>query len=65
MLTDALRRRGVSAARARSVATLVIAAVEGAVILSRAKRTTTPLARVTEELQKIVADVIHLSPDRR
>jgi AcrR family transcriptional regulator len=63
VLTDALRRRGIAADRARSVATLLIAAIEGAVILSRAKHTTTPLVRVTTELQRILADVLDRRPD--
>ncbi len=62
---DALQEHGVSAVRARSLATLVIAAIEGAVILARATQTTTPLSRVTHELQRIVADEIESDPDSR
>jgi AcrR family transcriptional regulator len=62
VLTDALRRRGIAAARARSLATLLIAAIEGAVILSRAKQTTTPLIRVSTELQRILTDALDRSP---
>jgi len=58
VLAQALRDRGVATARARSVATLVIAAIEGAVVLSRAQRSTTPLERVTDELQGLVAGVL-------
>src|SRR5205807_7472818 len=50
VLAQALRQRGVATPRARSVATLVVAAIEGAVILSRAQRSTEPLLRVTREL---------------
>ena len=56
VLAQALRQRGVATPRARSVATLVVAAIEGAVILARAQRSTEPLLRVTRELQAIVAD---------
>jgi len=58
ILTDALRQGGVPNRRARSVATLVVAAIEGAVILARAQRSTAPLVRVTRELRGIVADLM-------
>jgi len=64
VLTDALRKQGVPAARARSVATLLIAAIEGAVVLSRAQRSTQPLERVAKELQSIVGDVINRGDHR-
>lgn len=59
-LSCALRRRGLTPARARSLATLIIAAIEGAVILSRARQTTAPLQRVARELQQSVGDAIEL-----
>jgi TetR/AcrR family transcriptional repressor of lmrAB and yxaGH operons len=43
----------VSPARARSLATLAIAAIEGAVVLARAQRSTEPLERVTSELEAL------------
>jgi TetR/AcrR family transcriptional repressor of lmrAB and yxaGH operons len=49
-IAHALRARGLGARRARSLATLIISAIEGAIILSRAHRTTEPLDRVTDEL---------------
>ncbi|HEX8208305.1 MAG TPA: TetR/AcrR family transcriptional regulator [Solirubrobacteraceae bacterium] len=55
VLADAFRRRGIPAARARSIATLLIAAIEGAVVLARARRSTTPLERVGKELETVVA----------
>jgi transcriptional regulator LmrA/YxaF-like protein len=55
VLAGALRKRGVPRARAASVGTLLIAAIEGAVVLSRAQRATKPLDRVTKELHGIVA----------
>ncbi|MDQ3739337.1 MAG: TetR/AcrR family transcriptional regulator, partial [Actinomycetota bacterium] len=60
-LADALRARGVPPDRATSVATLLIAAIEGAVILSRAKRTTRPLERVCGELEAVVARELELA----
>lgn len=61
LLTDALTDRGVARPRALSIATLVIASVEGAIILSRAQRTVGPLTAVAEELQAVIADAL---PDR-
>ena len=58
-LAGALRDRGVPAARARSVATLLVAAIEGAVVLCRAERTTKPLERVSGELTSVVAGSIN------
>jgi AcrR family transcriptional regulator len=49
-----LERAGVSEARARSLGSLFVAAIEGAVILSRAQRSTAPLDRVHEELQEVI-----------
>jgi AcrR family transcriptional regulator len=54
-LADALEARGVAAERARSLATLVIASLEGAVVLSRAHRSSEPLERAAAELQRAVA----------
>ncbi len=62
VLADAFGRRGISPRRARSLATLLIAAVEGAVILSRAASSTRPLDRVTKELQRIVAEALDEIP---
>lgn len=58
VLASALRGRGVGAARSRSIATLLIAAIEGAVVLSRAERTVKPLERVSRELTSVVAGVL-------
>src|SRR4051812_5794041 len=45
-LADGLRARGVAAARARSLAALTIASIEGAILLARAQRSLAPLDRV-------------------
>lgn len=55
VLAGALRERGVPAARARSLATLLLASIEGAIVLSRAQRSTRPLGRVASELERQVA----------
>ena len=53
-LGEMLRRGGASPARARRLATLVVAAVEGAVVLSRAERTLKPLDEVGRELRGLL-----------
>src|SRR3954453_9342212 len=58
VLADALRRRDVSPARATSIATLMVAAIEGAIVLARAQRTTRPLERVSRELQHVVTGAL-------
>src|SRR5947199_7385935 len=50
VLAGRLRDDGVDHAAAQSLSTLVVAAVEGAVILSRATRSTEPLRQVTDHL---------------
>lgn len=52
LMSDAFRQSGVSAERAVDLAALTVAAVEGAVILCRAKRDLTPLANVERELER-------------
>ena len=58
-----LRRAGVSAARARRLATLAVSAVEGAVTLSRAERSTRPLKEVGRELRSLFEDAVVGSND--
>lgn len=55
ILTSALIARGRSADEAASLATLSIAAIEGALILSRAQQSDQPLARVGQQLQTLLA----------
>ena len=54
LLSAAFERGGVPAERARALATLVVAGVEGAVVLARAQHSTEPLERVADELVAIV-----------
>jgi AcrR family transcriptional regulator len=48
---DCLRRAGVAQARSESLAVLVVSAVEGAIVLSRARRDSAPLLDVADELE--------------
>src|SRR5829696_2331211 len=61
----ALRRHGVEEQRARSLATLSVAAIEGAVVLARAQRSADPLRRVADELEQLTLDAITPHPPPR
>jgi hypothetical protein len=54
LLAVAFERRGLAAKDARSLATLAIAAIEGAIVIARAQRSNEPLERVAGELETIV-----------
>lgn len=54
ILREALTAEGVKAERAASLATLIICALEGGLLLARAARDTAPLDRVAEELEVMV-----------
>ena len=60
LITDALLRQLGEAhrARAESLATLVIASIEGAVVLARAQRRVEPLRRVAAELERALRDAL-------
>jgi AcrR family transcriptional regulator len=58
ILTQALARHVPDDARARSLATLVISAVEGAVVLVRAQQSAEPLERVGRELERVLTDAL-------
>ena len=57
-IAAAVQRRGLPRERARSIAVLVISATEGAIVLSRAQRSTEPLERVLAELEQVVRSVV-------
>jgi hypothetical protein len=57
-MVTAQRREGVAAARARRLATLVIASVEGTVAMCRAARSSQPLDDVRLELELILSSVL-------
>jgi TetR/AcrR family transcriptional regulator, lmrAB and yxaGH operons repressor len=54
LLADAFERRGLGAERAQSVATIFLASIEGAVVLSRAQQSAAPLERVATELERLL-----------
>jgi AcrR family transcriptional regulator len=58
VIADALLRRGVAAARAYSIATLLLASLEGAIILCRAQRSLRPLERISDELELLMASAL-------
>jgi AcrR family transcriptional regulator len=58
LIAGALERRGVPAERARSLAVLVIGAIEGAIVVSRAQRSTEPLERVAAEVEQLLVEHI-------
>lgn len=57
-LTAALRRGGLPKARAERIAVLTIAALEGAIVLSRAQRDLTSLDTVAREMDQLVAGLL-------
>ena len=56
--TELLGNAGVPKDRARSLASIAVSGVEGAVILSRAQRSNGPLERVIVELRKLFEDAV-------
>jgi AcrR family transcriptional regulator len=54
LLAARLRGAGIAPARARTLASLTLAAIEGAVLLCRAQRTTAPLDAVAAELTRAI-----------
>jgi AcrR family transcriptional regulator len=58
LLADAFAERGVESGRARSLATLAIAAIEGGIVLARAQRSNEPLERVADELEALVESAL-------
>ncbi|MCQ4129087.1 TetR/AcrR family transcriptional regulator [Rhodococcus erythropolis] len=58
LLSTSLSEAGASVVDAEQVATLVVAAAEGAVAMCRAKRATDPLDRVAIQLEQLIGSVI-------
>jgi AcrR family transcriptional regulator len=58
LLIGAIAQHGPTHQRARSLATLLIAAIEGAIVLARAQRSSAPLERVTSELEQLIGDAV-------
>ena len=55
LLADRLSEDGINRAAAQSLSTTVVAALEGAVILSRAAQSTKPLTQVTRHLNELIS----------
>jgi TetR/AcrR family transcriptional repressor of lmrAB and yxaGH operons len=58
LVAAALRNRGIPAARARSVSALLLASLEGAIIVCRAQQSLRPLERVASELELVMSSVL-------
>lgn len=58
LLSDALRRHGADAEQAPGLAALIVASVEGAIAMCRAKRSMQPLDRVAQQLETLIAGAI-------
>ncbi|MEV6236769.1 TetR/AcrR family transcriptional regulator [Lentzea sp. NPDC051838] len=57
-LAESLRQHGIEPAEAEQLATLVVAAAEGAVAMCRAQRTTRALDRVAAQLESLLASTV-------
>ena len=53
LLAGAFARNGVEDDRAHSVATMIVASIEGAIVLARAQRSLEPVERVSAELERL------------
>lgn len=58
LLAQSLRAHGVDADRAEGVATLVVASVEGAIAMCRAKRSMDPLDAVAQQLETVIEGAV-------
>lgn len=58
LLTEALRAHGADPDRAPGLATLVVASVEGAIAMCRAKRSMEPLDRVAQQLEALIVGAL-------
>jgi AcrR family transcriptional regulator len=58
LLAASFERGGVEGERARSVATMVVAAIEGAILLARAKGSIEPIERVGAELERLAGEAL-------
>jgi AcrR family transcriptional regulator len=55
LLAERLVRDGITADAAQSLSTTIVASMEGAVILARAARSTTPLEQVAHHIEELIA----------
>jgi AcrR family transcriptional regulator len=58
LLASALERNRIAPERAHSIASLVVAAIEGGIVMARAQRSTEPLERVAAEVERAVVTVM-------
>jgi len=58
LLAEAFEANRVPPVRARSLATLAIAAIEGAIVLARAQGSTAPIERVGDELERLSGEAL-------
>ncbi|MFE0251264.1 TetR/AcrR family transcriptional regulator [Streptomyces sp. NPDC059010] len=58
LLAETLRTHGADAERAPGLAALIVASVEGAIAMSRAKRSMEPLDRVAEQLEALIVGAV-------
>jgi AcrR family transcriptional regulator len=64
-VAEALTGMGVPAARAESLATLMISTLEGAILLARAERDVRPLTTVVRELGPLLDAAVRAEPEDR
>lgn len=57
-LAGAFRTAGMDRSRARSIASLVISAFEGATVMARARKDTRPLYQARREIRRLIQDAI-------
>lgn len=58
LLADALREHGADGQQAAQIATLIVAAVEGAIAMCRATGSTRPLDQITPQLETLTSAII-------
>lgn len=58
LLTEALRRHGADEEQAPGLAALIVASVEGAIAMCRAKRSMRPLDQVAQQLERLIAGAL-------
>ena len=58
LLTSLLRHNGIPAARAQRLASLTVAAIEGAVVICRAQRSTQALDEIADELEETLVEAL-------
>lgn len=58
LIAGGLQRDGLTAHEADPLATLIVSSLEGAIVLSRAQRTTAPLERVLDRIQALIHDSV-------